>query len=273
MPFDRIAFSAAVSNNNAALRLLAENSGGALLDLTRLTPADAVAAVADQRLRLAGWSGEGIAQVTALSRFPDQRVLTLAGVLESAAATLRLDLVQADGKRRSVALPLTSAAEGALAATRWAALQLAALQAEPEVNREAIRQLGRRFNLVTPETSLIVLDQVADYVSHEITPPEALQEEFRQLMAVRVKTRQQERRSHLEAVVARFEEKVRWWEQDFSRRPKPLAKQQSVEGMGMGMASPSMARGDSAVLREEQVAGRSSRGQLAASPAALAPSA
>lgn len=267
------AFSAAVSNNNAALRVLAENTGGSVLDLTRLTPEDAVAGVTEQRVRLAGWSGEGMTEVAALSRFPENGVLTLTGVLTGASGTLRLELAQADGRRRFVDVPLSSTAGGALAATRWAALQLAALQADPEANREAIRQLGRRFNLVTAETSLIVLDQVADYVNHEITPPDALLEEYRQLMAARVKTRQQERRSHLEAVVARFEEKVRWWEQDFSRRPKPLAKQSSGEGVGMGMATPRMARSEAAVMREEQFADAMPRRQLAAAPAALAPSA
>ncbi|MDO8331391.1 MAG: VIT domain-containing protein [Fluviicoccus sp.] len=272
------AVSAAVSNNNTALRQLAEKSGGALLDLTRLSAEEAVAAVAGQRLRLAGWSGEGVGQVTALSRHPESGLLTLAGVLNGATGRLQLDLVQADGQHRTVDVPLTNNAEGALAATRWAVLQLADLQADPEGNREAIRNLGRRFNLVTPETSLIVLDQVWDYVNHEITPPESLMAEYRQLMANRVKSQQQERRSHLENVVSRFEDKVRWWERDFSRQPKPLAKRKAE--MNDAMAAPAMGRMNAPMQVQEQMAGaaRSERRgarNLAASPApaAMAPSA
>ncbi|HEX5277982.1 MAG TPA: VIT domain-containing protein [Fluviicoccus sp.] len=267
------AVSAALSNNNAALRQAAEKSGGALLDLTRLPVEEAVSQIVNRRLQLAGWLGDGVAQVTALSRQPENGVLTLAGVLTGDTGRLQLQLAQADGRLRTVDVPLNRQPAGALAATRWASLQLAELQADPEGNRPAIRALGRRFNLVTPETSLIVLDQVQDYVNNEIEPPEPLQAEYRQLLANRVKGQQQERFAHLETVAARFQEKVRWWEQEFSTKPQPKRKAE----MAVGLAAPAMARQD-APLAESMQAGAADRrmraaANLVASPAAMAPSA
>jgi len=230
------AVNSGVGGNPAALRHWAEGSGGALLDLTRLDTPDAVVQLTERRVQLAGWTGEGVGQVVALSRHPEHGVLTLAGVMQGNTGRLRLELQQADGRTRPVTIDVPSGEAGALAASRWAALQLAAWQADAEQHRDAIRALGRRFSLVTPETSLIVLDQVADYVIHEITPPEPLLAEYHALMAQRVKGQQQERRAHLEQVVARFEDRVRWWERDFSRQPKPVPrpKQEAVGGMASG---------------------------------------
>ncbi|RZU47408.1 uncharacterized protein DUF2135 [Fluviicoccus keumensis] len=266
------AVSAALSNNNAALRLAAEKSGGALLDLTRLPVEEAVSQIVNRRLQLAGWSGDGVAQVTALSRQPENGMLTLAGVLTGDTGRLQLQLTQADGRLRTVDVPLNRQAAGALAATRWASLQLAELQADPEGNRQAIRALGRRFNMVTPETSLIVLDQVQDYVNNEIEPPGPLLAEYRQLMANRIKGQQQERFAHLEAVAARFQEKVRWWEQEFSTKPKPLSKRKAE--MAVGLAAPAMARMDAPMAERAQGGSADRRmraeGNIAASPAAMA---
>lgn len=229
------ALTSVTGGNAPALRAPAERSGGGLLDLTRLTPGDAVAALTSRRLRLAGWSGEGISRVVPLSYHPENGVLTLAGVVAGHGGNLRLELEEADGRRRAVTVPLNAVPGGALAASRWAALQLAALQADAEAHRDAIRALGREFSLVTPETSLIVLDNVQDYVTHEITPPDALLAEYRELMARRVKGQQQERQAHLEQVVARFRERVEWWERDFRRDPVAPKPRKGITG-GLGAA-------------------------------------
>jgi hypothetical protein len=51
---------------------------------------------------------------------------------------------------------------------------VAELEADYDDKRGEIRRLGKAFGLVTRETSLIVLDAVADYARFEIEPPTAL---------------------------------------------------------------------------------------------------
>jgi Ca-activated chloride channel family protein len=69
------------------------------------------------------------------------------------------------------------------AAQAWANLQLRQLLPERSVNRAAIERLGKAFGLVTPGTSLIVLDRVEDYVRYEIVPPTELRAEYERLMS------------------------------------------------------------------------------------------
>ena len=53
----------------------------------------------------------------------------------------------------------------------WARQRIEHLEGEPTLHGAEIRRLGLGFGLVTSQTSLIVLDSVADYVRHGIEPP------------------------------------------------------------------------------------------------------
>jgi len=56
----------------------------------------------------------------------------------------------------------------------WAQKKLQHLETNTSKNKEVITQLGLDYNLVTDFTSLIVLDNVRDYIRFKITPPEEL---------------------------------------------------------------------------------------------------
>jgi tetratricopeptide (TPR) repeat protein len=53
----------------------------------------------------------------------------------------------------------------------------------PRENKEELIKLGTRYGLVTDYTSLIVLENVMDYVTYKITPPEELLEEYNKILA------------------------------------------------------------------------------------------
>lgn len=72
-------------------------------------------------------------------------------------------------------------------------------------------QHGKKFGLVTPGTSLIVLDEVQDYVTYEITPPASLQEEYNRLLAQKRKDNTQNRQDRLEQICRQFDADVEWW--------------------------------------------------------------
>lgn len=67
----------------------------------------------------------------------------------------------------------------------WAQKKLADLDIHYEQNKNLIQALGKRYRLVTRNTSLIVLETVNDYVQYEIEPPAELREEFDRIMKQR----------------------------------------------------------------------------------------
>ena len=218
------AVNAATSADLPRLRAAAENTGGRLLNLLSTTPADAVNELTHQYLRLVGLRSNGAKELVSASVYPEGNRLKIAGVLTEPQVTIDLDFINPQGQHQSqqvtirrTAKPLTS-----FAANRWAALRLAQLETDYTTNRAAIRRLGNRFGMVTRETSLIVLDRVADYVRYEIAPPELMRAEYERLLALKNQQRSDERSKHLNDIAGKFAEKTAWWEKNFPKGNKPV---------------------------------------------------
>lgn len=198
--------------DGAWLRQQAQASGGQWLDLSRTTPAQAVKLLTQSRGRIKAWRGEGVSSVVFASRQPDTGRVQFAGVLTEAATTVTLELETASGKPRTLSVPLRAQDHGALAASRWAAMTMEALEAERGEHKGDIVRLGKRFGLASSQTSLIVLDSVYDYVQHEIAPPASLRARYEVLLAQKWQQKQQSDRQHLDAVVRRFQNRITWYE-------------------------------------------------------------
>ncbi len=67
-------------------------------------------------------------------------------------------------------------------ARSWAREQIKQLEKRFDVNKNRIQELGKQFNIVTRNTSFIVLDRVEDYVTYEINPPRELKDAYRKLL-------------------------------------------------------------------------------------------
>lgn len=213
------------------LRRLAEASKGKYLDLTRLSPQQALAELTSVGPRIAGLSAEGADQLVSASVYPESGRVVLAGHLTQAgAATLTLELVDGSGKTGSRRIALRSGDTSPFAAKRWAELKIAALEGEGPRNRAEILRLGESFGIVSSETSLLALERIEDYLRYDVLPPEgALRREF---LAKRQRTRtEQVDKDHIESLVQRFNDLATWWGLDFPKgeKPKPKPEPESRE--------------------------------------------
>ena len=97
--------------------------------------------------------------------------------------------------RSDVALRADDAADTGLVVRFWAQQRLAALLLDPEVNRSAIVELGQRYGLVTPHTSLLVLETLDQHLEHGVEPPPSRPEMFHRYRgAIKMEQEQQARR-------------------------------------------------------------------------------
>jgi Flp pilus assembly protein TadD len=223
--------SAAVRSDPGLLRALAETSGGRYIDLLAESPRDAAAKLSQEWARVTAIDADGAVQLVRESAYPQGGRVAVAGVLREPEARLRIELALPGGRTRTVELPVRAARSGAMAAGLWARLRLAELEAEHDFNQAEIKRVGKAFGVVTRETSLIVLERVADYVRHDIVPPAELRAEYEQLMKVAVRRREADRHAHLEQIVRLFQEKQAWWAKDFPKdQPalEPVARDQLV---------------------------------------------
>ena len=165
---------AVVSQTEADRESLRQACAGRLLDLQLLTPDQAVADLAAPARTVAGLEGTGLAQVQGIGQ-PASGIVRILGQLTAPEAEVRIRY--SDGTLSApYALRAADARDGTVLATAWAASRVRQLSPRADDHAEELLALGRRHGLVSPATSLIVLDTLDQWVRHGIEPPETLPE-------------------------------------------------------------------------------------------------
>jgi len=123
----------------------------------------------------------------------------------------------------------------------WAQKKLEDLSLNYNKNKSEITELGKTYNLVTKNTSLIILDRVEDYVTHEIEPPLELQEAYNALMKENENNLKKTEESHLAEVLAQFELYKVWYDKDFKLSEKKQERSRPDTGRLMGVYADSFA--------------------------------
>jgi len=96
---------------------------------------------------------------------------------------------------------------GAFVGRLWAVARIADLQNAAKPDDKAITELGKRFGVVTSNTSMLVLDRIEDYVQYRVEPREPeLLTQYRSLLAAQPKeTSEDQKKQRLLAQV------LGWW--------------------------------------------------------------
>jgi Ca-activated chloride channel family protein len=213
----------AVSNddraNHAVLRQIAEQSGGAYLNLKRLTDEQAAGLVGKPPYSLlkVECKESEVADVTPAGSQQVSGRVTVSGKLlvPEAKVTLHYGYGQIVMASQSFTLKQADARAGGLVPRVWAQQRVAELAVMPEENHDQLLGLGREFNLATPATSLLVLETADQYVQHRVVPPKNRPEVYAQFMEKIEQNKVAEQKTHeqrVQSVLAMWDERVKWWE-------------------------------------------------------------
>ena len=107
----------------------------------------------------------------------------------------------------------------------WAQKKIAEMDIQYEQHKEDIELLGKQFGIVTRNTSLIVLEDIADYLRYEITPPAELLTTYNERMKNIRTEREYRMNGLLEQAVVMVKDLKDWWKKDFKpgkRYPVPV---------------------------------------------------
>jgi Ca-activated chloride channel family protein len=233
-------FSSDAGANRAFLRRMAFADGGRYFDLASATDAEVLAAVkqpAPWLVTTTVTDGKVMGMLPA-TPWPTAGHVSLVGQLGGlqATVTLRYGPPGQAAHERTFRLDADQAVDGSLLRRLWAQRKLAELMAVPRCNEAEIVALGKEYGLVTPFTSLLVLESLEQYVQYEIAPPtsqpEMLAQYERRVGDVERQQRKQ-RAEKIAQVLRLWEERVTWWKTDFKphegpdRRSAPAAKSPS----------------------------------------------
>ena len=222
-----VAISSALVAEHGLLRALGEGRGGEYLNLQNLSHDEALKSLTSRPLAFlrAAYGSKDLGEVVPSAGRVVRGPFGLAGILKAPSARLTLHFGFGATSRftRTFDIDAGQAAVDAPVARLWAQRKLAELELDKTRNAQAITALGQAHGLVTEGTSLIVLDDVADYVRYRIAPPEELRAEYDRRVSEDLDLSKQRDKEHLEALVKQFEERKTWWNTVFKAPDKAHA--------------------------------------------------
>lgn len=105
----------------------------------------------------------------------------------------------------------------------WAQKKIANLEIQYKTNADEIETLGKRYGIVTQNTSLIVLESLHDYIQYDIIPPAELRAEFDNVMKQQMANAQAKKFSNWGNVASYYEQLKTWWDKNTKYTiPKPV---------------------------------------------------
>lgn len=264
--------SAGAKTDAVRLSALAEARGGRLVLWQGRDGIDLAAAeLLGDGARIVALEGDGIDELEPQSWRIDGGIARVAGRMIERDATVRVRLRTGAGTRTVEVRVPAEAPDSDMAATLWASWRVATDMAEPELRRAGIARLGQRFGIVTPGTSLLVLEAAADYVRYDIPAPPALRAEVDALRRTQVAEKAQSRSRRLDEVAARFAARMEWWKKSYPKGAPPAAKNDAVVGDAVTATGARVER-DASARREREERPRAMPA-LAAPPPPPAPGA
>lgn len=197
------------------LKLIALKSGGQLVDLVSDDNAKALDKLIMQPLHYLGIKG---------GNEPDEnypslpvtvgRTFSLAGITRNPNQSFTLQF--GFGDKVSIEKTITidpdkNAVENVNVARLWAQKKISELDMEYDANRQDIESLGKRYGLVTRNTSLIVLESVYDYINYGIEPPQELRADYDAIMKQRETNEPPRKRENLTTSEDMLNILKAWW--------------------------------------------------------------
>ena len=217
-----VVFSAAASANHAFLHSLAMTNGGRYFNLTNWKDTDVVKQAGRSAWSFLVASIDGGERKDLYPQLPQPLMgrFTLVGKLTDESATVSVDygIQGRQSDKRTFKVSRSEAVEGSLLRRLWAQKKLAELMISQKRNEKEIAALGKQFGMVTPYTSLLVLDTLEQYVRYEIAPPKSLptmREEYMRRIDTIEHQKQKQKADKLAEVVRMWQERVKWWDTEF----------------------------------------------------------
>ena len=203
----------------SVLKFIAQQTHGKFIDLSRLELKTAIDEISNESLQVIKTEFDP-AQIEDLvmQNGPVQNSgLSFAGKLKTPSAVIKLSLGFGNEIKTTKTVRITKPDSSDYNNVKriWAEMKIAQLDMEFEKNKEEITKLGKQFSVVTQNTSLIVLDQVEDYVEHEITPPKELQKKYFALLKEKHRLQNDSKALALNEALDAMNQLKEWWQKNY----------------------------------------------------------
>jgi hypothetical protein len=107
----------------------------------------------------------------------------------------------------------------------WAQKKIANLELQYKQNADEIETMGKKYGIITQNTSLIVLENISDYIAYDIVPPTELRAEFDRVVKEQRDTQLAEQHNNWDNIEDYRYRLQSWWNKNIKyTAAKPLTK-------------------------------------------------
>ncbi|MDH0658492.1 VIT domain-containing protein [Empedobacter sp. GD03865] len=223
-PFYTIASSP--TSNYGVLKMIAQKAGGKFINLNENSVENAFKQINESSVQFLGIINNTAGEVYPISTNDVSNGISIAGISQYPNAKLTMMFGRNGKVEFNKELDLSKATQNLEISKIWAQSKVNYLELNPEQNKTEIEEIGKQFSIVTSNTSLIVLENVSDYVKYKINPPAELQNEFNKLSKQGFEQKETRKADLLKNAIVKAKELKEWWKKDFKyvkpKYPKPV---------------------------------------------------
>ncbi|WP_447639765.1 MULTISPECIES: VIT domain-containing protein [Chitinophagaceae] len=222
----------AATSNFGTLKYIAQKNNGKFINLTESSVDKAFEQINTQGLQFLGIkNNQGFSETYPMVGTEAHKDFSLSGIAQNTSGKITLQFGRNGKVELEKEVDLQNASQVFDISKVWAQQKIAYLELNAEQNKADIAEIGKEFRIVTSNTSLIVLENVSDYVKYKINPPAELRSEYDNLMKQNFARSEERNTDLLRMAIARAKELKAWWEKDFkpvkSKYPKPKVSSDS----------------------------------------------
>ncbi|TDW45845.1 vault protein inter-alpha-trypsin-like protein [Flavobacterium sp. 270] len=210
--------TSSVSADFALLNFASVKAGGNFVNLNQITSATALGKLVNNKLKflgikenftitdlypMEGTSVSGNFSFSGISLNPKNEITLLFGYNNEAVLERKITLDASSQNTDDVNVEKL-----------WAQKKIANLDLQYDKNAEEIEILGKKYGIITKNTSLIVLENLQDYISYDIVPPAELRAEFDRIKKQEQDKTLAQQKNNWQNVDSYFTGLNSWWKQD-----------------------------------------------------------
>lgn len=212
--------ASAATSNFGVLNNIAQKNLGKFINLSEMSVEKAFQKINENNLQFIGIKDKNVTEVYPPIGTEIEKDFAVTGICPSSLNTIILEFGRNGKVLFTKEIDLKNASKTFEISKVWAQNKVNYLEQNPDENKEYILEIGNQFGIVTSNTSLIVLEDVYDYVRYKINPPDELKVEYDQIVKNNRDNIANENKNLVDAAIQTTEDLKKWWNTDYSKNKK-----------------------------------------------------
>ncbi len=221
--------TASAKSNFGILKIIAQKNKGKFINLAENSVDKGFITLNESNVQFLGIQNQEVTEVYPVIGTEITKDFSVTGICPSNLKKLTLAFGRNGKVLFTKEINLEKASNGLDVSKIWAQNKVDFLEMDFDGNKDDIAEIGKQFSIVTANTSLIVLENVSDYVKYKILPPDELLVAYNDLMKNQTEENEYQKNNLLDEAFTTVEDLRIWWNTNYEQTKKKYPKPEKLE--------------------------------------------